>query len=199
MNKAYTDNQLIERFKSLPSYNAAKGIPHNLVIGVRSAEDIADAFDDKIYVYVDGKFQLVANCTTNPGKSVLLGGWKSYSKLGAAIVKADEIYYDAYKKSNGKDIPHHKYKMQCLSQVKPIKYYRDGDNDAKTEEIGSVYFANYATNIHFNNYDLWTKIKGLFVGAWSAGCQVLNEADKYRKMLEVIDNDFVTYCLLKEF
>lgn len=199
MNKIYTNKQLLDRVVSLPSFNKEIGIPKNLIIGIRSAEDKADEFDDKMYVFIDGNFKLVTSCTTNAGKSVLLGGWKLYNPKGVAVVKSDEIYYDAYKKSNGTTIPHHRYKMPCLSQVKEMKYFRDGDNDEKTEEQGLVYVGNYATNIHFSNYNLFTKIKTTIIGGWSAGCQVLNDPDKYRELLALFNDEPITYCLLKEF
>lgn len=197
----YTDKQLLDRFRSLQSASErALGLPKNLIIGVRSQADTPDAFDDKIYVFINGEFKLVAQCTTNPGAPVLLGGWKKYNSKGAAILKADEIYYDAFRKSNPKlGIPLHNGKMTALIQVKKMLYYRDGNNDNKIDETGTIYFDNYATNIHFNNYDLWTKIKNTLIGGWSAGCQVLNDAEKYRQLLDLFEDEPITYCLLKEF
>jgi len=195
--RTFTDAELIDRMKALPSF---KGIPKNLVIGVRSKDDATNIFDDKLFVYINKEFRLVASCTTNPGGPILMGGWKKFNSDGAAILKADEIYYDAYLKTDGsKERPHHNGKMQCLRQVKPMYYYRDNDNDGKAEEIGKKYFANYGTNIHFNSYNIWNKIKNQFIGDWSAGCQVLNVSDEYIKLLSLMDNDFITYCLLKEF
>lgn len=194
----YTDKELIERVKVLPSYNWV--IPKYLIIGVRSKEDTPNVFDDKMYVFIDGVFKMVASCTTNPGSPTLLGGWKKYNKNGAAILKSDEIYYDAYRKSNGGSIQHHNGKMPCLRQVSKMFYFRDGNNNNKSDEVGDLYFDNYSTNIHFNNYDLKTKIIGTFVNGWSAGCQVLNNAEQYNELLSLMpEKESITYCLLKEF
>lgn len=203
MVKNYTDNQILDRVKSLKSYNVSRKLPKYLIVGIRSNEDTPDAFDDKIYLYIDGVFQLVANCTTNPGVPILLGGWRKYNSKGAALLKSDEIYYDAFEKSNPKGnpaIPLHNGKMTALIQMLPMLYYRDGNNNNKNEEVGTIYKGNYSTNIHFNNYDLKTKILNTVVGGWSAGCQVLNQVDKYIKLLSLIPIGVkVTYVLLKEF
>lgn len=193
----YTDEELLNRMKSLPSF---KFMPKQLVIGVRSKDDQTNIFDDKLYVFINKEFKLVTSCTTHPGGPILMGGWKKFNKDGAAILKTDEVYHDAYLKTDGSaQRPHHNGKMQCLRQVKPMYYFRDSDNDGKAEEIGQKYFANYQTNIHFNSYNLWNKIKNQFIGDWSAGCQVMNDSEDYNKFLSLFDSDFITYCLLKEF
>jgi hypothetical protein len=196
----YTSKQLLDKVKSLPSFNSKRGIPKNLIIAVRSNEDTPDVFDDKMYMFLNGTFQFVTSCTTNPGGPVLLGGWRKYNKLGAAVLKSDEIYYDAYMKSNGTSIRHHNGKMPCLRQIKSMKYHRDGDNDNKSEELGQVYIDNYATNIHLNSYNFLNKLVRQFIGEWSAGCQVLNVAQDYTRMLSIYPfNEPITYSLLKEF
>lgn len=192
----YTDNQLLERVKSFKRYN---GIPKNLIIAIRSKADTPNVFDDKMYVYINGVFQMVASCTTNPGGPILTGGWKKYNKKGAAVLKADEIYYDTYRKSNGVTIPHHHGKMPCLRQVLPMAYYRDGNNDGKTDAIGAIEIANNSTNIHFNSYNIWNKLKTTIIGMWSAGCQVLNDSNEYNRLLSLFGNEPITYCLLNEF
>lgn len=192
----YTDNELLSRVKSLPRY---KGMPKNLIIAVRSKSDTPNVFDDKMYVYINGVFQMVASCTTNPGGPILTGGWKKYNNKGAAVLKADEIYYDTYRKSNGTTIPHHHGKMPCLRQVLPMAYYRDGNNNSKTDAVGAIEIANNSTNIHFNSYNIWNKLKTTIIGMWSAGCQVLNDSNEYNRLLNLFSNEPITYCLLNEF
>ena len=198
--KDYTDLEILDRVKSLPSCIKTKALPQYLVVGIRSNEDEPNKFDDKIYLFINGQFCLVTSCTTNAGTPSLLGGYKKYNSKGAAVIKSDEIYYDAFQKSDGKKVPHHSGKMQCLRQIKSIKYYRDGNNNSKIDEVGEIELANNSTNIHFNNYDLTTKLIGQVIGGWSAGCQVLNIGEDYNKLLELIPYEIkVTYALLKEF
>lgn len=195
----YTDSQLLNRVKSLPSYDPKRGLPKQLFIGVRSKAGEPNKFNDKFYLYIDGVFILVSTGTTHPGAPILLGGWKEYDKRGAAIIKSDELYYDSHKKSDGKKVRHHKDKLPCLRQVGKMLYHRDNNNNDKVEEYGDVYLENNSTNIHLNNYDIFTKVKMIFIGNWSAGCPVLNEADKYRLMLDSVNDDYVSFCLLNEF
>lgn len=196
----YTATQLLDRVKSLPSFDTKKGFPKNLIIGVRSNEDTPNVFDDKMYIFVNNTFQFVTSCTTNPGGPVLTGGWKKFNNQGAAVLKSDEIYYDAYMRSDGKSIRHHNSKMPCLRQVKSMKYFRDGNNNSKTDEIGQIHVGNFATNIHLNSYNLLNRIISRLVGEWSAGCQVLNVAADYTKLLNTYPfGEPVTYVLLKEF
>jgi hypothetical protein len=198
--KNYTSKQLLDKVKSLSSYDKSKGLPKNLIIAVRSEEDTPNVFDDKMYIFLNGQFQFVTSCTTNPGGPVLLGGWKKFNKMGAAVLKSNEIYYDAYMRSDGKSVRHHQGKMPCLRQVRSMKYFRDGNNDAKTDEIGQVHIGNFSTNIHANNYNLLSRVVSRIIGEWSAGCQVVNVLDDYRKLLDTYPlNEGITYVLLKEF
>lgn len=203
----YTDQQLLERVKTLPGF---KDYPKGYwFIAVRNREDIYDQFDDRMYMYKGKEFILESDCTTNPGGPILKGGWKNYTKNGAAIIVADEIYYDTYqasgtKDSNGNIVRKHHDKMNCLRQIKNLKYYRDTDNDKYTDESGPIYLGNYSTNIHFNNYSVFQKIKlavKKFVGEWSAGCIVLNEQEPYETMYKLCKEygKPVTLALLKEF
>ena len=192
----YSDSELLNRVKSLPRY---RGMPKNLIIAVRSKTDTPNVFDDKMYVYINEKFVMVTSCTTNPGAPILTGGWKKYNKKGAAVLKADEIYYDTYRRSNGTTIRHHNGKMPCLRQVKPMAYYRDGNNDTKTDTVGNIEIANNSTNIHFNSYNIWNKIKTTIVGVWSAGCQVLNDSNDYNRLINLFGDEPVSYALLNEF
>lgn len=196
----YTTEQLLARFSSLPSYIPSNSIPDNLIIAVRSNEDTPNVFDDKMYFFRKGKFKFVTSCTTNPGGPILTGGWRKFNNMGAAILKSDEIYYNAYQKSDGTVVRHHNGKMPCLRQMTSMKYYRDANNDLKSDERGEIFRGNFSTNIHLNNYNLLNRIISRMVGEWSAGCQVLNNAYDYSRMLETYPfAERITYCLLLEF
>lgn len=202
MVKSYTDNQLIARAKAMPSF---KGVPAGRwIIGVRSKADLPDKFDDKFYEFEGEKFIRVLSGTTHPAKSILVGGYKSYNKDGAAVVKADEWYYDLWKYGL------HKGKMPALLQLgAKIKVFRDGDGDNKAEEIGKLQEGWFGINFHTNTYDFSAanvKIKKEDISGWSAGCQVPNDRAKYAEMMEYYakaskngTQTHVSYCLLNEF
>lgn len=195
MVKSYTDSDIITRMQSLPSY---KGMPegYHLVV-IRSDEDEFNVFDDKVYLYNGGKFILVASCTSNPGGPALLGGWKKHNKRGAAVIKADEIYYD------GLSYGLHNGKMPALRQVKPFKYSSDWNNNKKVDEDGPVETSIRNTNFHFNSYKVFQKIKlavSRIIGEWSYGCVVCNEQAKYEEIItRTKPQKFVTLTVLKEF
>lgn len=194
----YTDDALLNKVRLLPSYKGT--IPEYLLIAIRSKKDTPNIFDDKMYLYINGVFKLVTSCTTNPGVPTLMGGWKKLNKYGAAIIKEDEIYYNAYMKSDGVSVRHHNGKMLCLRLIKDLLYYRDNNNNNKSEQIGKIYKGNYNTNIHFNSYNLWTKTINTLINGWSSGCQVLNVSEDYRKLMNFIpEKTPVSYALLKEF
>lgn len=191
--KAYTDNQLLARAKSLPSFNR---IPSGYwIIGVRSNEDATDQYDDKFYLFKGNQFVLVTSGTTNAGASILKGGFKQYNNVGAAVVKADEWYYDLWK--YGK----HKGKMKALLQLgSKIKYYRDGDFDGKAEELGMLLEGYIGINFHANTYDMESTAIKEKISGWSAGCQVCNIIPDYNRIIDLCKTEkLVTYCLLNEW
>ena len=193
----YTSEQLIDRVKGLHGFTH---IPKYLLIGVRSKADNPNKFDDKFYLFIDGKFVCLATGTTNPGATILQNGWKKYNKLGAAIIKSDTIYYDVYKKSNGATVRHHNGRTPCFRQVKDMLYYRDGNNNAKSEEIGVVIKGNFSTNFHPAKFGWGVSYISNLVNNWSAGCQVPNKSNEFELMYKAVEENIpITYALLKEF
>src|SRR5258705_5755507 len=187
----YTDKQLLDKVKSLPTF---KSIPPNYwILGVRSREDAPDQFDDKFYLYFGEKFIMMTTGTTNPGVPLLMGGYKAYNNVGAAVLKSDMWYYYMWK------FGYHNGKVKALRQYSPCSVFRDGDMDNKSEEIGVSITGMYGINFHCATY----KLAGLIrtkIGAWSAGCQVINDDKKYDEIIEKVKaQDIVSYCLLKEF
>lgn len=202
MVKNYSDQQLLDRVRQLPSF---KRIPkERWIIGVRSSADQPGKFDDKFYEFEGEKFVRILTGTTHPGLTILRH-FEKYNRLGAAVVKSDEWYYDLWKYGL------HKNRMPGLLQLgAPIKVYRDGDKDNKSEEIGEVYSGWYGINFHTNTYHWDSKKEMAFtaedIGAWSAGCQVSNDRDVFAEMMKYYaaaaksgKQKTVTYCLLKEF
>lgn len=193
MVKKYTDLELLNRVKSLSTF---KSIPEGYwILGVRSLEDTPNVFDDKFYLFKGEVFIMVISGTTNPGTPILEGGFLKYNKQGAAVVKSDEWYYNLWKYGL------HQGKMPALLQLgNKIKVFRDGDKDKKSEEVGNITEGFYGINFHSNNYDLTSKIKKEEINGWSAGCQVSNDIQNYKKVIDLVKTQpSVSYCLIKEF
>lgn len=202
MVKKYTDKQLLERVKSLESF---KGYPEGRwIIGVRSEEDLPNKFDDKFYTYEGTKFIDVVTGTTNPGETILKGGFKKFNKKGAAILKSDEWYHNVWMYGL------HRGRMPALRQRgAKVIVYRDGDLDGKSEEMGPQTEGWYGINYHTNTYNLEDKNLEVLkdnIGAWSAGCQVVNERLAYLNQMKWYEKalangvqKFVTYVLINEF
>lgn len=191
--KSYTANQLLNRVKNLPSF---KGFPKTFwILGVRSNEDQPDAFDDKFYLFRGEQFIMVANGTTNAGRSILAGKFKTYNQMGAAVVKANEWYYNVWR--SGK----HKGKMNALVQTGgKIKFYRDGNMNAKAEELGTLFEGYIGINFHASTYDFSKPITKALIGEWSAGCQVVANNMEYKKIIDYCYPQWTTtYCLIDEF
>jgi hypothetical protein len=191
MVRQYTDKQLLARVKELDSF---KNIPSGYwLLGVRSLDDIPNTFDDKIYLFKGEEFVLVTSATTNPGIPTLKQ-FEKVNKDGAAVLKADQWYYNVWKygKHNGK--------VEALLQLgNKMQVYRDTDRDSKSEEQGSLQSGYFGINFHPNTYDL-SKGSGTNIGWWSAGCQVVNNIPNYKTMIKLLKNEkFVTYCLVDEF
>lgn len=203
--RGYSDKQLLDRVKSLDNF---KEVPKDYwILGIRSNEDTPNIFDDKFYLFKGEKFILVTTGTTNPGTPSLLGGWKKTNKVGSFILKADYWHYNIWMYGLHKD------KMPALKQLGNVAIgYRDNDNDDKSEEIGGEVNGWFGINFHFNSYDIienkgwkkaWNKVKNIYswvIGPWSEGCQVANQSEHYRKIIDLTkDQRRVSYCLLNEF
>jgi hypothetical protein len=191
MVRQYTDKQLLARVKELDSF---KNIPAGYwLLGVRSLDDIPNTFDDKIYLFKGEEFVLVTSATTNPGTNTLKQ-FEKVNKDGAAVLKADQWYYNVWKygKHNGK--------VEALLQLgNKVQVYRDTDRDSQSEEQGALQSGYFGINFHPNTYDL-SKGSGTNIGWWSAGCQVVNNIPNYKMMIKLLKNEkFVTYCLVDEF
>jgi hypothetical protein len=191
--KNYTDKQLLDRVKLMINY---KEIPSGYwILGVRSNEDQANVFDDKFYIYKGTMFHSVLTGTTNPGTTILRNYYK-YNSKGAAILASDRWYYNVW------NYGMHRGKIPALLQTgAPVLVYRDGDKDDKSEELGKPEGGYFGINFHLNSYNLGNKLITSQIGAWSAGCQVPNEPEKYNNLMTIFkaENKPVSYCLINEF
>jgi len=196
MVRAYTDKELLDKVQTLDSFEKfPKGY---WILAVRSKADKPNKFDDKFYIYKGTDFVTVTSGTTNPGTSILRGGFKRYNKVGAAVVKSQEWYYDIYKYGL------HNRKMPALRQrsSKPILYYRDGDMDGKSEEKGKLESGVIYTNFHGSTYSRGSLLERDNINGWSAGCLVCNKNKDYEEIIDLLkssDQKYFSVCLIKEF
>ena len=190
MVKNYTDKQLLTKVKSLPSF---KGIPNDYwILGVQSAEDVFNTFDDKFYLFKGETFVMVTTGTTNAGKNGLLS-YEAQNPAGVAVIKTNEWYYSVW--SYGL----HKGKMRALKQAKPFLISRDGNKDQHIDENASLPVI-CGINFHANTYNLANQDIKTIIGPWSLGCQVVNDTPKYVQFMDYLQpQKVVTYCLIKEF
>lgn len=182
--KTYSLENLKVRFTQL----GLQWHPFHLV-GVRSAADKANAFDDTFYL-IKGNILFQTACTTNPGSYWLQNIMPG--KTGAAVLKSNMQFKDCWALGN------HKGLHPALIQVKPVTVIRDGDGDLQSEEVGKEDTGLFGINIHRANATTISKI----IDKWSAGCQVLPDPKMMDFVLEKCKESgqkLFTYSLLREF
>ena len=180
--KQYTYKELEAKFAELgyqwPTFH---------LVGVRSAANEKNKFDDTIYL-VNGPLMQVFTCTTNPGTHWLKN---LLNPKGTAVLKPGQ-YVDSWK------LGLHQGKYKALTQAKPITVYRDGDKDDVAEETKVEQTGLFGINIHRANPSAVSSI----IDKWSAGCQVLNDPKQFATLLaacEASGKQLFTYTLLREF
>lgn len=159
------------------------------IIGVRSKAHIPDKFQDLVYV-VWGEAIYCFTATTIPGVHWLQ---KPMNKNGTAIVMADRQYLNSHA------LGLHKGK-KALVQVGDLMVYRDGDGDNLAEFIGEPSIASPECRIDIHGTG--PSVVSVLIGAWSAGCQVINNPKEYEAFIglceKYVEKKF-TYTLLNEF
>jgi hypothetical protein len=191
--RSYTTDQLLNHAKTI---NCFKSFPKNKwIYGVRSNEKTPNVPDDKFYIFEGEKFLTMLTGTTEPGEPILRGGFLKYNKVGAAVVKADEWYYNVWQYGL------HMGEMPALRQVGKFILFRDGNKNGKPEEIGEpIAGSNFGINFHTMDYDVLSKRVVEKIGFWSAGCQCPNQVEKYYQTISSFKkNGLTTYLLVDEF
>lgn len=184
----FTDKQLLDGVKTLKSF---KGYPKGYwVIAVRSKANLPNVFDDKFYLFKGVEFVMVWPGTTNAGKTGLN---RPVNKKGCAVLKSDEIYYDAWERGT------HKKKIWGYVQVLNLWVWRDNDRDDYAEEgIGELELGPFGINLHPNDYH-HSQIAKRLINGWSVGClvaQVASDHDDFMK--KTVEQKRLTIALLKE-
>jgi len=175
--------------------NAKKRFNLN-IIGVRRDNHGTNTFDDFLLVMFLEEGSMTTyqyQITTDPGKYWLEN---PMNPKGTAILVPGQ-YRSTWK------LGKHQGKYQALVQAKPVKVYRDNNNDdiidyANIENtLDEGYFG---INIHRSNpYD-----QSYVINKWSAGCQVFKSVEDYDSFIklckdsaEIYGNRF-TYTLISE-
>ena len=94
--------------------------------------------------------------------------------------------------------------MEALRQrsSKPILYYRDGNSNGKSEELGEVQSGVIYTNFHGSTYRKGSLLERDNINGWSAGCMVCNKNKEYEDIIKIFKESkqkYFTMCLIKEF
>ncbi|WP_271270233.1 hypothetical protein [Aliamphritea hakodatensis] len=163
------------------------------IVGIRTADDKANTFNDFITVSfkVQGEWRLyVFDATTDPG---VYYRQNPLNVLGTAILAAGQ-HPGAFK------LGKHRGLYPALVQASPLPVHRDNDKDAELDTTGLVDEGWHGINMHHASARWVSKL----VDKWSAGCQVLaSKADLdfivglCRHSAALYGNRF-TYTLLDE-
>lgn len=190
--KKYTDQSLLQRMSSLPSF---KGYPYGYFdIWVRSNEDAYNIFDDKVYTYYYNgndapQFIMCCTGTSNAGSFGLKRFFK-YNSKGCAILKSNVIVYDSHILGKHKG----KYPAYIQSYKNPFPYYRDFNKNHKAEELGPIFYNRIGANCHKAGW--FSK----YINNWSLGCLVRNQQKQFNLWMETLNKQpTLTVCILKEF
>ena len=168
---------ILQRAENL-GYTIFKSGAYNLnLIGVRSSETTANAFDDTMYcVYRDSSGQwieLAFPITTDPGKYWL----ENPGRIEGTAILVSGQYRGTWK------LGKHRGKYDALVQTGgKVKVYRDSDKDDilehDPENIAQGYFG---INIHRAS----SVRTSSDVDRWSAGCQVFADPNDYKLFIEL--------------
>ena len=166
------------------------------IIGIRSAMDIPDVFNDLIILYIPVlNIFNVFEATTDAGLFYMNN---PMNVKGTGILKSGQ-YLNTYRLGwHGKsDLTKHK----ALIQVKNVTVYRDVNRDSKKDYL-TTDTGLFGCNIHTTGSTMCgIPIK---VGKWSASCQVVRDNRKFQKeFIQVLENNFLSdklynYTLLTE-
>ena len=193
----YTIDQIKAVFAS-KGYTYFEGDkPYNLnIVGIRKTRDsVVNTFEDLICVlYNDEGNSMVLKsfpATTKPGTYFL----KHPINVSGTAIMSPGQYIEAY------SIGLHRDQYRALVQVRPIKVFRDSNQDDVIDlKPEKIIVGVYGLNIHESN----PFTPSYRVDKWSAGCQVFQSPVDFARFMKLCDravkqygNRF-TYTLLTE-
>ena len=161
------------------------------IIGVRSKNNIANSFDDWLYlIYKDDSLNEQIHeflITTDPGTYWL----ENPSNIEGTAILVPGQYKDSH------TIGLHQGKYEALKQQKPVKVWRDNNKDINLDQGGNTYEGVFGINIHRSN----PKTESSVVEKWSAGCQVFKKVADFHFFMNICkksSHKSFTYTLLEE-
>jgi hypothetical protein len=166
------------------------------IVSIRSKDTTVNTFNDLITVNYKLKGQWHTRswaCTTDPGLYWLKNPGR---REGTAILCPGQ-YRGSHK------LGKHRGSYTALTQVKPVKVFRDPDRDGDHDTVDvSIQEGLFGINIHRANKSR----RSTQVDRWSAGCTVFASPDDFnefiklcRKQYAVNGWDTFTYTLLEEW
>lgn len=183
---------LSKRYKFFTS-----GVYNLNIFGIRSKDRTADLFNDIIGAAYTDEFNqkqlLTFKATTDPGAYWLGSRMGNFQGTGILIPGQ---YFSAFK------LGIHKGKYPALTQSEKAKFkvWRDSDQDGKLDLNGKIYDDISGLNLHTTSFI--NNIKN--VGAYSAGCQVIQNDKDFLVFMAIINRsaeiygDYFTYTLFDE-
>jgi hypothetical protein len=191
----YTKEQIEKavKAKGYVWFDGAKDYDANLV-GIRTSavgKTVTNVFDDwmTLTFKVDGQWQSYCwAITTDPGTKAV----KEYHNPNGVARVVPGQYRGMWA------IGLHQGKYKAMTQVKPIKVYRDKNKDMTFDEV-VVQEGLFGINGHRSN----PTTESAYVENWSEGCQVFKRVKDFNEFMELcekaraIHGNSFTYTLLE--
>lgn len=153
-----------------------KGELNVTLVGVRSADKHANAFNDTLCVFVemDGKKTLKKYpITTDPG---------TYYREHPVNVEGTAVLVPGHYKSCWQ-LGAHRGQYRALVQRGLMDVYRDNNKNARLDfNKNTVQRGFFGINLHRAGVNKYT----LQVDRWSAGCQVMQRADDFNELMDLL-------------
>lgn len=168
------------------------------IVGIRNSDGAPGTFDDLMCIAyrVGGNWEChFWPCTTDPGLYYLTSKAKQLNPKGTAILKEGQ-YRGVY--AVGK---HGQSQYEALTQQHgPVTVWRDRDHDDEIDYYVNPDSGWFGINIHAASM---TPYKGdsapRRVGAWSAGCQVIQHERHFREFMALVHRQIVEHPTWKKF
>ena len=174
------------------------------IIGERTNDTFTDLFTDNIHIAIN-KMVYTYPASTKAGLSYVMNPVTAYGtnvktgiyelKTGVAILKEGQ-YQNCYQLV---DNYWQWLSYPYLYQSQAVEVYRDNTRDDKIDRDSPVHSGLFGINIHRGSNP---GVRGLNIGSWSAGCQVIQEPD-LKSMLNTLRQDakrfgnMFTYTLIQ--
>jgi hypothetical protein len=159
------------------------------VFGIRNSILAPDKFDDILGIAIPGGKVIAVSGTTDPGRSWLT---TDDGNADGCFILMDGFFANCWHRG----LHHGIYKGLVQFGSGIFKGYRDNNKDGKLDLTGKIWDNVVGLNFHTTRWDKQVQR----VGDFSAGCQVVEVAKEYDKMIETIyqsTQPLYSYALFK--